>query len=408
MLKRKIIQVSIVLVLGLVIFKFLFVSLKPYSAKEQPFIVRVRIEHNASELKLKTGEKGCEVRDAETGDVLGKKIMIPGVTKVLPAGDGIDLGGRVFKARRIRISPLGRNSLILNGVIYRGEMDIAITDKGLDAINRVKLEDYLKGVVPQEVHRFWPFAVIKAQAIVSRSFAVYQVLRRKDKEYDLTADTFSQVYGGQSSERWRTTRAVEATRGRVLEYGGKILPAYFHSCCGGHTQDASRIWGESPEYSGTGQGPGALRGVKCPWCRWTPHFRWQVRVSTHAILERLNNKGYQIDKIDDIREGRRDKSGRLEYVRIKSRNKWFEITIEDFRAAIGGKVLRSANFRIKKYPLFYLFSGYGWGHGVGMCQWGAFGLGLRRWSAKRILEHYYPGAEIVDLSNVLKEQEKSK
>ena len=107
-------------------------------------------------------------------------------------------------------------------------------------------------------------------------------------------------------------------------------------------------------------------------------------------------------RVDDIKEGPRDSSRRLEYVRIKSRNKWFEIPIKDFRYAIGGRTLKSANFGIKKYPRFYQFSGYGWGHGVGMCQWGAFGLSLRFYNEKGILEKYYPGARIVDAKKVLK------
>ncbi len=396
------IRLGIILVLALAVFKFLFIPLEPFPVKKRPFVIRVRLVHDAGELKLGSEKKKCEVRDAETGNLLESGIVIPGATKVMPAGGGIDLGGKVFNVPRIRISSVPGDGIMLNGVIYRGQMDIVRTDKGFDAVNRVELEDYLKGVVPREVHRFWPFAVIKAQAIASRSFAVYQALRRGDKEYDLTADTSSQVYGGKSSERWRTTKAVEATGSKVLEYRGKILPAYFHSCCGGHTQDVSRIWGKNPEWSVAGENAGPLKSVKCSWCRWSPHFRWQVRVPTRLILERLNDRGYQIKKIDDIRGGKRDNSGRLEYVRIKSKNKWFEITTEDFRSVIGRRILKSANFKVKRYPLFYLFSGYGWGHGVGMCQWGAFGLGLRRWSTERILEYYYPGAEIADLLKVLK------
>jgi stage II sporulation protein D len=122
-----------------------------------------------------------------------------------------------------------------------------------------------------------------------------------------------------------------------------------------------------------------------------------VRVPTKTIVEKLEGKGYQIKRIDDIREGVRDSSGRLEYVRIRSRNKWFEISTGHFRSAISKRVLKSSNFNVKKYPTFYLFSGYGWGHGVGMCQWGAFGLAIRWKNAEWILNHYYPGAKIADL-----------
>ncbi|MFQ5952476.1 MAG: SpoIID/LytB domain-containing protein [Candidatus Omnitrophota bacterium] len=324
------------------ILAFLFFFLFPGIArigKEPPFIVRVRILHNAEE---------------------------PTITK-------------------------GNGSVIVNGREYRGDAEVIKKDSGFDVINRVELEDYLKGVLPREVHYLWPFGVLKAQAIASRSFAVYQALSRKNREYDLTADASSQVYGGKDSERWRTTKAVEATRGRVLEYKGKAFPAYFHSCCGGRTEDASRLWNEDLK---------PLKGVKCYWCRWSPRFRWMTRIPTKEILKKLKSKNYDIKRIDDIRAGKRDPSGRLEYVSVKSGGKWLEIKTSKFRSAIGRKTLRSANFRVKKYPFFYLFSGHGWGHGVGMCQWGAFGLSLRWWSPERILAHYYPGTKIVRLSEV--------
>ena len=126
-----------------------------------------------------------------------------------------------------------------------------------------------------------------------------------------------------------------------------------------------------------------------------------MRVPTKDLLDKLNAKGYDLSSIDDIREGGRDRSGRLEYVSIRSKNRWVEVDTEDLRHGIGRSVLKSANLHVKKYPRFYLFSGYGWGHGVGMCQWGAFGMGLRRWSAEKILQYYYPGTRIVDLSELI-------
>lgn len=122
---------------------------------------------------------------------------------------------------------------------------------------------------------------------------------------------------------------------------------------------------------------------------------------TKELLDKLNEKRYNIKRIDNIKAGPRDPSKRLEYISIKSGNKWFEIDTEDFRSAIGRKYLKSSNFHVKKYPRFYLFSGYGWGHGVGMCQWGAFGLALRGRSTERILKYYYPEANIVRLREIL-------
>jgi len=398
MSKTKIVLFTVIFIFVLVAvaFRFFFIPLGSHPFHGKPFMVRVCLTRNADSLKLGV-ETGCRILDAATGGLLEEKAAIPGGTEIIPLADGIKLGEEAYSARRIRIVPSADNGFTLNGVLYRGQIDINRTAGGLTAVNRVDLEDYLKGVLPREVNRFWPIAMIEAQAIVSRSFAVHEALRRKNKDYDLTDDTFSQVYGGRSSERWRTTRAVEATKGKVLEYKGQVLPAYFHSCCGGHTQDVSRAWGAPPALVDARGRSGPLKGAKCSWCRWTPYFRWQARVEKQDILKGLKDEGYYLKSIDAITGGPRDVSGRLKYVRIRSRNKWIEVATEDFRSAIGKRILRSANFKIRKRRRYYIFNGYGWGHGVGMCQWGAFGLSLKKWSAERILARYYPGAKIADM-----------
>ena len=392
--KNRIIRAVALFIAALTVFRFFVVPLRRPEDTARPFMVRVRIAHNVQSLKMWSAA-GCKVTDLVAGEVLSEKGTMRKSMKITPAGTGIKVGKTVYDTGRICVTPYGGKPVVLNGVRYRGEMDVIRTDKGLDAVNRIALEDYLKGVLPKEVHPFWPFSALEAQAIASRSYAVHRAERSRNKDYDLTADTYSQVYGGKSCEKWRTSKAVEGTKGKILEYGGKVLPGYFHSCCGGRTQDGSRMWG----------GPSTpLKSVRCSWCRWSPHFRWQAKVSTKKIMLELRKKGYDVDRIDNIKAGKQDKSGRLKYVRVRTRNRWMEVTAADLRSAVGRRLIKSRNFRIKKYPTFYLFSGYGWGHGVGMCQWGAFGQSLRRRSAERILGYYYPGADIVDLGSAKKEQ----
>ncbi len=391
MARKKIIYYGTALLLVIIVLKFLFLPSKAHDLSVKPFMLRVRLMHDVSKLELKT--KGAvKLEDLKTKRVIEKKADYPHAAVVLPGEEGVKIGQKTFSTSAIRLLAYPGTTLTVNGTSYRGEIDIRNTGGALDVINRVELEDYLKGVLPREINSLWPFEMLKAQAIASRSFAVGKALRRKSKEYDLTDDTYSQVYGGRSAERWRTTKAVEVTEGRVLEYDGKILTAYFHSNCGGHTQDALCVWNE---------GAPPLKGVKCHWCRWSPYFRWRVRIPTETILKKLNEAGHPLAKIDDIRVGARDSSGRRHYVRIKSGNKWFEIDMTDFRYTLGNNLLKSANLQVKKYPFFYLFSGYGWGHGVGMCQWGALGLSVRWQKAEKILKYYYPGAEIVSLKDIL-------
>jgi stage II sporulation protein D len=219
------------------------------------------------------------------------------------------------------------------------------------------------------------------------------MLRRKSRKYHLSADTYSQVYRGREAENWRTSRAVDDTRGMVLEYNGKVVPGYFSSCCGGHTQDASVVWGE--------ESIPPLEGVRCGWCWMSPYYRWEVRVSAENILKGLREAGYEIDRIRDIRPLETDDSGRLVSLRVSSGDKEITVPVTDMRRAVGTNRMKSTAFSVRRYPRFFLFRGKGWGHGVGMCQWGAFGLALRWKKSGWILRYYYPGADIVDMAEII-------
>ena len=363
---------------------FLHPSVKKYRYNDS-FIIRVRIAKPVASVDI-SSRGSCDLKKPSTGEILVRGMDLRKKIRVIAREGKIDIGQRDLNENAVRISPRNASGFCFNGTEYRGELDITANGELIEAVNRVGLEDYLKGVVPREVYHFWPMSALKAQAVASRSYAVFEASRRKKRDYDLTSDTFTQVYGGRSAERLRTTSAVEATRGKVLVYEDKFIPGYFHASCGGHTASISKVW--------NGPDSEPFQGVRSNYCRWSPSFRWRARVPTKIILEKLNNSGYGFDRIDDIRIGKRDTSGRLEYLRIRSRNKWFEIPIGDFMKAIGATTLKSSNFRVRKYPVFYDFDGYGWGHGVGMCQWCAFGLSLRGWDYERILEYFYPGAKV--------------
>ena len=377
--------VAVVLVLSRII---TVVSSRP--AKDGLF-VRVRIA-NDREFVVVSSPSPASVIDPVKNEIIIHGVDLADGVRVSAERNAIICGTEVLPFRRIRLSPAKGGTISTGGRAYRGEFDIILTDDGLDVVNIVGMEDYLKGVVPSEMNSFWPSSALKAQAIASRSFALWRCLKRKNKDYDVTDDTFSQVYKGVSGENWRTTRAVADTRGLVLEYDGKVLPAYFHSCCGGHTENAGEVWNHDLP---------PLKGVKCPWCRWSPYYRWQVRIPPDRLQQGLKAEGYDVKKIEDIREGEGDASGRMKEVSVRTRDGWFRVPVNDMRRGVGTKYLKSTKFKIKKYPRFFLFNGYGWGHGVGMCQWGAFGLALRWRSAEFILKYYYPGAKIVPVEKIL-------
>jgi len=372
----------------LIIFRVFIFSARSFYYGKYSFPVRVKIVDDVNKLRV-SSTSPCDITDLFDNSVLGSDYELKSV-EITGYRSGIKVGDIYCKNSKAKIDSGIRGAFKVNGVEYRGSLLLIRSKKGVDVINVVELEDYLKGVLPREVNRLWPFGALKAQAIASRSYAVNQALRRKSRDYDLRGDTFSQVYGGKSAERWRTSSCVENTRGKVLAYAGKVFPAFFHSCCGGHTQDARKVWGE---------GLPPLEGVRCKWCKWSKHFRWKTRISPKDVAKKLKNAGYEFKRMHDIKAGTRDRSGRLDYVSVKADNRWFEIKGSEFISDIGGGALKSTNFRVRKNPFFYSFTGHGWGHGVGMCQWGAFWLGLRRWRAERILAYYYPDTEIVELKD---------
>jgi stage II sporulation protein D len=305
---------------------------------------------------------------------------------VVPTNSGLKIGGKEFRLYGVRIIPAKDAAIYINDMRFRGIVDI-IRSKELNllVVNHLDVEKYLYGVLYHESPHYWPLEALKAQAVVARTFALYRVQTMRERDFDVTSDIFSQVYGGKESERRRTMAAVDATKGMVLTYNGAILPAYYHSTCAGHTEDAKSIFDiDLPP----------LKGTPCPYCRDSRNMYWKEKFSYKQIEERLNKYGIKAKDLSFIIEGKRDKSGRLETVRIRDREGIKEINGFKFRLALGPNIIKSTNFTINISPEGILFDGRGWGHGVGMCQWGAYGMAARGFGYEEILRFYYPGAEI--------------
>ena len=258
-------------------------------------------------------------------------------------------------------------------------------------INELPLEDYLYGVLYHEISQKWPLETIKAQAIASRTFALYQIRINKDKLYDLTSDIFSQMYGGATSEKGRTNKGVDMTKGQVLTYQGKIFPAYFHATCAGHTEDASQLWNIELE---------PLKGVPCDFCKNSPHYKWEKVVDFSEIRDNLKKSGTPVKEVKGISIAERNASGRVSKIIIQTDEGEIPISGKDLRMLIGPNVIRSTNFTVESMFGMVQFTGLGWGHGVGLCQWGACGMAENGYDLKRIINHYYPSAEISNLNEI--------
>lgn len=313
--------------------------------------------------------------------------------KVTPAKDGLEIGSKPIKLFDVKVKVARDSNIYVDGRRFRGDIDIIRKENGkLMVINYIELDDYLYGVLYHEVSHRWPMETLKAQAIAARTFALYQARQNKIQPYDVRSDIYSQVYGGRTSEKWSTTRAVNLTAGKILTYNGDIFLSYYHATCAGYVEDASNLWNVdiSP-----------LKGVPCNFCGHSPYYKWKKEIPLNSLESKLRDSGYKVSKIVSVTVLSKNESGRVDKIEIKDdAGVSVVLTGKDFRQILGPNELRSTKFDASIKWANLILAGNGWGHGVGMCQWGAFGMAKQRKKAEEILKYYYPGAEITTIDKV--------
>jgi stage II sporulation protein D len=351
-----------------------------------PEMVRVAIVRDARELDLAI-HGTYHLRDLGSDKIIGHGNYLA-QSKVRLLNRGMFIGLDVYPSKRLAIEPSRDASIIIDQHSFRGKVTLIRTPNNhLTVIDNINVEDYIKGVLYHEVSHRWPMEALKAQAVAARTYALYSM--GNDKPYDVTNDIYSQVYGGRGSERFRTDLAVEYTKGQVLTYDGKIIPAYFHATCGGMTEDAKELW-NVPDIP-------PLRGVPCGFCQDSPHLHWKKNFRLKNIQTALNLHGYKVGTIKEISVVDRNRSERIDHLKIIQRN-GDELVIKgkDFRDLMGPNVIDSNNYQIIMKGYYVDLFGRGWGHGVGMCQWGALGMARQQFNYKQILAYYYPQSVLMD------------
>ncbi len=351
----------------------------------EPKFVRVAIIQDTQSLNIKI--KGFyELFDSSKGKILYRDKNLK--STVVAYKKGIIIGGVYAQTKKVFIKPIDPESIIINERKFRGNIELIKKNNHLLVVNYIDLEDYIKGILYHEASHYWPVEALKAQAIACRTYAVYQMGVSKNNDYDVTNDIYSQVYGGKTSERYRTNKIVEETKGLILTYNGKVLPAYYHATCAGHTEDASLLWDTDIP---------SLKGVACPFCKESPHFNWHYDMPLKELEEKLNKAGHKISDIKGITIVGLNASGRITKLRIVSDKKEITIPAKDFRNIVGVNILRSTNFQASIADTDVVFEGIGWGHGAGLCQWGAYFMAKQGKNYQEILKYYYPGTDVKTL-----------
>jgi stage II sporulation protein D len=299
----------------------------------------------------------------------------------------------------------------VNGGRYRGAVDLFVQSGGLTAVNRVLVEDYLQGVVSFEMGRrsTSELAAVSAQAVVSRTYALRIRGRYPSQGYDLQASVSDQAYGGVEAETPEGTAAVRATTGVVLTYGGQLIQAFFHSTCGYATATPSEA------FRGIANTP-YLRSVsdRRPgggyYCDISPRFRWTAEwdeptlrdILRRTLPDALGISPAEVDEIREVRVQHTGNSGRATELRIRVGRGQIPVYAPDIRAVFQtaeGRPLGST--AVQLHPELadgrlarLVAAGAGWGHGVGLCQWGAVGRARAGQDYRQILTAYFPGAQL--------------
>jgi stage II sporulation protein D len=318
----------------------------------------------------------------------------------------------------LRLQTAANGWLMINDKAYRGEMLLrrAGNDR-ITLINVLDMERYLLGVVPFEIGRAQgQLEAIKAQAIAARTYAIGGMGSRNALGFDFYATVADQVYGGASGEDTMVSRAVMETRGEIITYQGEPIIAYYSSTCGGRTAAVPEVW---PWRNGRPY----LKSVsdmrpdgQSAYCDASNRYRWTVtwsedslkHVLQNTIGGRLNNPNFRIERIDDIRITGTTESGRAEALNIVLDGNTHRIPADSIRWVLRPRVNGSLNSSLI-FELHSLASGPGqpvtrlevegggWGHGVGMCQFGAIGRAKAGHNYRQILGAYYSDTEITRL-----------
>ena len=392
---------------------FLFFSQIHPEIVTTPIKIKVLLDECSTEKKhkfhVKTKEKlfakieGCP--KAKTYRLKKPQIEICATNNALYARSGSNPPAeKAGPFRRIKSNELYLKSshpITVNNKQYSGIIAFKLIPKKkkLYLINKLDLEDYVYAVLLAEIYTSWPDEMQQIQAIVSRTYAVKQMLVQKNKKknkkpYDIKRTTFHQRYNGnhENHDYYNLRRAVNKTNGQVLTYRNKIALTMFDACCGGSIP--AFMTGIDFEKE-----PQLARTTPCKYCKNYGLYRWKRKIPCKKFLKSLGKNG----KITDINITKKDNAGVVHKVQIsQGQNKKFTVSGKKIWNSMS-KIVRSKNFTIKKDNNHILINGKGFGHQIGLCQRGARELVRRNknnnglWPIKKILEFYYPNTTLARL-----------
>lgn len=384
-------------------------GIEPAVTQNPPgYQIRVLLYDSVEKIFFKIDDE-YQIISCDTSEI-SKAAETPKEIEITVDSNAVKMGQQQFNTRRLVIQPQNSQPFAINHQKYRGELEIVTNpdNKTLMVINNVPMEAYLAGVVASEMPSYWETEALKAQAIAARTYCLYIKSRfGKNRSWDVKATQANQVYRGVRAETLRTNDAVNSTFGMVLcceqESGCEPFGTYYSSVCGGHTENSKNVFGDKFE---------PLKGVNCPYCRestktslfYWPDVKYDKKTVTKNILGRypsLKELG-TINKIEAVKESKYNGNlTRITSVKLTgSTGKTGFLRAEDLRLAIdssGAKIQSTCCAIVSLEKEFLFVAGKGFGHGVGLCQYGAREMARQGKTAEQILNFYYPGSRIKNL-----------
>ena len=410
--------------------------------KDKPSVVRLDSDKRtaATMLNVMLGESLASAVVSAEGDYqildgnAGKSLlkMSEGSdAKLTISGNALHINGQKVGSSIITLKPNSSSARVLyNDVAYRGTLRIIYDGSSIKVINNVSLEDYTKGVLPSEMSPSWNKEALKAQAVAARTFALYSKSRQHSASsgYELCGSSHCQVYSGSGGETDATNQAVDATYGQVMYYNNQIIYAAFHASSGGATENSENVWGSYMPY---------LRSVTDDDSR-SPYHNWTARFTVAQVEKKLASSGKGVGTLQSlamvpVSSGDsvtgRSSSGRAYGIKFTGSSGNITLTGEQARSTFG---LKSAMFNIRTERTAastaaaskstskskvvdaapdamsnttmklqgvdsIVFEGHGFGHGLGMAQYGANAMAAAGSTYDQILHHYYTDVVIQEI-----------
>jgi stage II sporulation protein D len=358
------------------------VPLMPAQARETVNL-RVAIENGISQINVGSSTN-AQILDATEQRLLGEIQGMNGFAAQVRNGQvALDK----WQSGAITIVPKDNGVVWIGDRWYRGTVRLIASGGGLTVVNNVELEQYLLSVLGAEMNGNWPKEALKAQAVTARSYALEkrEAAIRAGRPYDLYDTQTSQVYKGLQTESQGTLQAVAETAGQVLVHNGQLVEAYFHSSAGGCTEPSENVWSSSRPY---------LQMVKNNFDQGTPVSEWSRTLSA----DELGNI-FGVGTVQQMIPVRATACGRVREMKIVGDRKTVTVSGERIQSALN---LRSTLFAVNpqqiaaskaggKPSMQFVVNGRGFGHGVGMSQWGAYNMARQGKSYLQILAEYYRG-----------------